>query len=369
MINISHKLYPTKKQEQVLNEFLWSSIGIENWVINQIKNELDENCFPYRFMSDLQLRSILSNKIKGHSKKCEIPSALINCCIQAVLTSYKKHGIDKLHYKTCRKKKSFYFSGDIKFDAKGRLKIPGFKTTLKISEAGKFTGKLKKCTLIKKFDSWYVSCCYDQNREAIAITDGKEAGIDPGLKTSLTFSDGLQIDFPKFYQASQKQISNLQRKSKNSKRLKFAQRRITNKRKDHHHKLTTELAKTYVKIYWSDDNFSGLIKKFGKQYSNLALGSVRELLKHKLASRIDGFGELILVDNRNSTKTCSSCGDLTGPSGLDGLAVREWVCSSCGATHDRDINAAINTLYSGKGIAPDKRNHIRRTVDQLNCCI
>lgn len=365
MINITHKLYPTKKQEKVLNEYLWSAIGIENWAINQIKYELNENWFPYKFMSDLQLRSVLSKKICSHSKKCGLPSVLIQCCIQAVLTSYKKHGINKLHYKSARKKKSFYFGGDIKFDAAGRLKIPGFKTTLRISEAGKFTGKLKKCTLIKKFDSWYVSCCYDQNRPSIEIIDGKEAGVDSGLKTSLTFSDGLQIDFPKFYQDSQKYIGNLQRKSKNSKRLKYAQRRITNKRKDHHHKLTTELAKTYVKLYWSDDNFKALSKKYGKQYSNLALGAIRELLKYKLASRIDGFGELILVNNKNSTKTCSTCGDLTGPSGLNGLAVRVWVCSSCGATHDRDINAAINTLYLGKGVTSDKRNHVSRTVDKL----
>ena len=367
MINITHKLYPTKKQEQVLNDYLWSAIGIENWVINQIKYELDDNWFAYRFMSDLQLRSILSKKIIGHSKKCGIPSVLINCCIQAVLTSFKKHGIHKLHYKSCRKKKSFYFAGDIKFDSKGRLKIPGLKTTIRISESGKFTGKLKKCTIIKRFDCWYISCCYDQTRAAIEITDGKEAGIDPGLKTSLTLSDGLQIDFPKFYQESEQKIGNLQRKSKNSKRLKYLQRKITNQRKDHHHKLTTELAKTYSKIYWSDDNFKGLIQKYGKQYANLALGKIRELLKHKLASRIDGFGELIQVSNRNSTKTCSNCGDLTGPSGLSGLAVRQWSCS-CGATHDRDINAAINTLLSGKGIAPEKRNHITRTVEQLDCC-
>ncbi len=371
MINVIHKLYPTKRQERVLEEMLWSAIGIENWVINQIKYELDSNYFPYRFMSDLQLRSILSKKIEGHSKRSGIPSALINCSIQAILTSYKKHGINKLHYKSCRKKKSFWLSGggSIKLDPRGRLKLVGLKTSLKISEQNKFTGKLKKCTLIKKFDSWYVSCCYEQDREKIEITDGKEAGIDPGLKTSLTLSDGLEINFPKFYQESEELIKKQQRKSKNSKKLKYLQRKIANKRHDHHHKLTTELSKEYAKIYWSDDNFKGLIRKYGKQYANLALGKIRELLKHKLASRIDGFGELILVDNKNSTKTCSNCGDLTGPSGLSGLGVRQWECSSCGAVHDRDLNAARNTLLLGMGNTSEIGNYTSRDCQKtLICC-
>lgn len=51
MISVNHKIYPTKKQEAFLQECLWPSIGIENWVINQIKHELDEDYFPLMFMN------------------------------------------------------------------------------------------------------------------------------------------------------------------------------------------------------------------------------------------------------------------------------------------------------------------------------
>jgi transposase len=51
-----------------------------------------------------------------------------------------------------------------------------------------------------------------------------------------------------------------------------------------------------------------------------------------------------IVDERNTTRACSSCGAFTGPSGLDSLAVRSWMCSGCGDTHDRDVNAAKNIL-------------------------
>lgn len=61
-------------------------------------------------------------------------------------------------------------------------------------------------------------------------------------------------------------------------------------------------------------------------------------------------GRVIEVTNRNSTRLCADCGALTGPTGRAGLKVRTWVCA-CGATHDRDVNAAVNTLRFGAVLA------------------
>ena len=343
-----------------MDSCLWSAVGIENWCISQIKNELNEDYFPLRFMKPLQLRSVLSKKIKGHSKRACLPSRLINDCIAAVCETVKRHGIHKTHFKSVRKKKSFYFNGDIKIDKPGRLKVPGLKTTLKISEQNKFRGNLKKVTLIKKFDSWYACCVYDEQRKVIEITDTKQTGIDPGLKTALIFSDGTEIQFPKFYKEQNALLAKQQRKSKNSKKVKCLHRKIANKRTDHHHKLSTTLAKQHQKIYWSDDSFKNLSKKFGKQYSELALGKFRDILTNKLASRTDGLGELVNVSNKYSTQTCSACGTRSGPRGWDGLEVREWTCECCGCTHNRDVNAAINTLFSGQGMSADLGKFISR---------
>jgi transposase len=106
-----------------------------------------------------------------------------------------------------------------------------------------------------------------------------------------------------------------------------------------------------------------LSKKFGKSYSNLGLGEFRNQLKAKLAARDGGLGELVLVDNRYSTKTCSACGSLSGPSGWNGLQVRQWCCDSCGAIHDRDRNAAINTLLLGEGITSELGKFVSRRSD------
>lgn len=58
-----------------------------------------------------------------------------------------------------------------------------------------------------------------------------------------------------------------------------------------------------------------------------------------------------IVNERNTTRECSCCGQLTGPSGLRGLGVRSWVCPSCGLEHDRDINSARNILLRGKALS------------------
>ncbi|MHB1544117.1 MAG: zinc ribbon domain-containing protein [Gammaproteobacteria bacterium] len=51
--------------------------------------------------------------------------------------------------------------------------------------------------------------------------------------------------------------------------------------------------------------------------------------------------------SKYSTKTCSVCGCLSGPTGRDGLVVRDWRCKGRGTHHDRDVNAAQNTLILG----------------------
>lgn len=357
MITILHKLYPTKKQETILADYLWSSIGIENWAIGQIRHSIEDG-FPLACMKKLQLRSILSKKISGHSKRCGLPSALLNNCIMAVCETVSRHGIHKTKLKSARKKNSFYLSGggSVKIDNKGRLKVAGIKASIKMSEQNKFLARLPKVTFIKKYDGWYVACVYDMQRTRIEVTDSVDVGIDPGLADKqLVLSNGDIYKFPRHYKKEEGRIAKLQRLSKNSKRLKAVQRKVAARRKDHHHKLSTEMAKKYQTVYWSNDNFANLKQclKFGKTYSDISLGAFRDMLQTKLASRADELGRLIKVSNKLSTQTCSSCGEVSFKDSTqeadNRLAVRNWYCSSCGATHCRDQNAAINTLISGRG--------------------
>ena len=65
--------------------------------------------------------------------------------------------------------------------------------------------------------------------------------------------------------------------------------------------------------------------------------------------------EFLEVPSPYSTKTCSACGSLSGSTGYAGLSVRQWTCAVWGTAHDRDVNAAINTLYAGVGTPHEHR--------------
>lgn len=54
------------------------------------------------------------------------------------------------------------------------------------------------------------------------------------------------------------------------------------------------------------------------------------------------------VNESFSTVTCSICNAKSGPKGQKGLRIRSWVCTECGAEHNRDVNAAVNILYKSK---------------------
>jgi putative transposase len=70
----------------------------------------------------------------------------------------------------------------------------------------------------------------------------------------------------------------------------------------------------------------------------------------QLAYKCQRYGRRLVVIDRwyPSSKTCSACGhQLTNLS----LSTRQWTCPSCGARHDRDINAAKNILAAGPAVA------------------
>ncbi|MFZ9596492.1 MAG: zinc ribbon domain-containing protein [Bdellovibrionia bacterium] len=87
-----------------------------------------------------------------------------------------------------------------------------------------------------------------------------------------------------------------------------------------------------------------MAKRFDKSVASSGLAQLRQFLLYKgrLCGRV-----VELVESKNTAKTCSNCDALTGPSGLSHLSVRHWVCTRCGASHDRDMNAAINRLKAG----------------------
>ncbi len=175
----------------------------------------------------------------------------------------------------------------------------------------------------------------------------EQIGIDPGFSTLLTLSNSIKIENPRELRKGANRLAQAQRgkHKKLSARLLEQQK---NRREDRNHKISRKLVEDYSTICYSDDNFKGMAKKFGKSVTEAGLGDLIGKLTYKC--RIGGR-QLIAVDSKGTTMTCSICGAVTGPTGLNGLAVRNWVCTVCGTDHDRDINSAMVVLKTGLGIS------------------
>lgn len=182
--------------------------------------------------------------------------------------------------------------------------------------------------------------------EPSAARDG-EIGIDLGLKSLATMSDGQVVENPRHLRVYAERLAVAQRAS-NKRRARAIHQKIANTRRDFHHKLSTRLARDYAFIAVGDVNAKRLAKtRMAKSVLDAGWSSFRAMLAYKAATYVE-------VDERFTTQTCSSCGALPPerPKGIAGLGMRVWDCSDCGASHDRDVNAARNILRLGRSVAP-----------------
>ena len=329
------KLSPT--QQRKCEQWLFRATGIFNWTIRKI--EQDKIGGKYWTVFGLMY------EIAGHSKKCGVPARIIQGTIarahQAWDRCFKKLG-KKPHLKSVRNRLSgLDIPGDV-HRAGDRVSIPGLGKVRYHKDALP-EGKIKACRLLKKASGWHLAVCIEAQPNAIPrVSDGR-IGIDPGFSALLTTSDGIKFEHPRELEASAQALARAQRGGHKRMAARI-QERIANQRRDRNHKLARKLVSENELIVFSADRHKAIAAMFGKSVASSAHAQLRSMLAYK--SRTGGT-QYIEVDSRFSTKTCSACGCLSGPSGFSGLAVREWTCSECGTAQDRDVNAALNTLMLG----------------------
>lgn len=173
-----------------------------------------------------------------------------------------------------------------------------------------------------------------------------EIGIDLGLKTFAALSNGDKIEMPAFYRRSETELARLQRFGLKNRARSLAAK-VANQRKHFLHMQSTRLVETYDRIVVGDVSASRLAKtKMAKSVLDAGWSAFRSMLQYK---SIATGAETIVVNERMTSQTCSCCGSIpaSSPKGMGALGIRHFVCSDCGASHDRDTNAARNILRVG----------------------
>ena len=220
-------------------------------------------------------------------------------------------------------------------------------------------------TVIREADGrTYLSfVCTVADRPAVAT--GRECGIDLGLSafaTILTTDEAgaervAKVKTPRFLRRraralrrSQRSLSRRQKGSKNRdkarQKVAVAHRKVRDARLDHAHQTAARIIAAHDTICVEDLNVAGIARgRTAKSASDQALGQFLRVLTEKAERQ----GRTIVRVDRffPSTQLCSHCGEQTGPRGRQDLRVRHWTCSSCGASHARDVNAARNLLTEG----------------------
>jgi transposase len=191
---------------------------------------------------------------------------------------------------------------------------------------------------------WFLNVTVTVKTQA-SVTGKADVGIDLGLKEFMACSDGRKEAAHRFYRDLEPALAIAQRANKKQ-RVKAIHAKIKARRKDALHQLSTVLVREYGVIFIGNVNASGLAKTtMAKSVLDAGWSAFRTMVQYKG----DGAGTWVEeINEACSTQTCSDCGSVSGPRGLEGLGIREWTCPDCGAQHDRDVNAAKNILARGR---------------------
>ena len=241
--------------------------------------------------------------------------------------------------------------------------------TLKLSKIGKLRvvlhrpidGKIKTCTLSKNaVGEWYVSFSCEVDAQKLPKIE-TSVGIDVGIESFATLSDGTVIANPRFLKKSAKNLAKIQRKKdkagigtlarkRYAKALAKVHNRIKNQREDFCHKTAKKIVEEYQVICIEDLNIVKMIEgsSLAKSILDVSWNRFRQFLIYKAEEACRQVG---LVDAAYTTQTCSQCGTCNKKK----LSDRQHICGQCGYVAHRDFNASLNILalgLEGQGISP-----------------
>ena len=351
------RIYPSKAQETKLELTLAVCRELYNaalqerrdaWRINRINisNQHQEKQLPEikRIREDLNL--VYSQVLQDVLKRVDRSFQNFFCRLK----TKGKAGFPRFQGKSRYNSFTYKQSGFSFADGKLNLSKIG---KIKIKLHREIVGKLKTLTIVRDSCGKWFACFSVETKPEILAPTGISVGVDVGIATFITLSDGVTIENPRFFERSEKILVKAQRclgsQTKGTKQYRKKRKvvakihaRIRNRRTDFTHQVSSFLIKHYDNIFFEDLNIQEMVQNhyFAKTISDAAWKQTMEFTRYKAE---DAGRNVRMVDPKNTSQICSRCGEWVKKK----LSCRIHHCLNCGLKIDRDLNASLNIKTLG----------------------
>lgn len=351
-----YRLYPNKKEKELILQHIGACRFIYNYGLNEKITSYQQNKKALsRF--DIQSKLPLLKKQEETKWLKEVNSLSLQASLAQLDNAFTKFFKEKKGFPKFKTKKyqkqSFQIPQNTKVDFENnRVYIPKFKKGIKCIFHRKFEGIIKNSTIIKtSTDKFFISILVEVDNNPIQkpICEKQAIGIDLGIKTFATLSNGEEIENPKTLKKSikklkrlQKEVSKKQKESNNRKRtnkkLALLHEKIKNQRKDFLEKVTYNLIKKYDTICLETLLVNNLLKNhnIAQSLADASFSKFNFLIEQK--AKWYGKNILRIGIFEPSSKMCS-CGYIHKELKLSD---RVWICPKCHSKNQRDLLAANN---------------------------
>jgi putative transposase len=364
-----YRLYPTKAQETTLAGTLETCRQVYNSLLNWRKHDYEvlgkspskfeqQAAFPKWKKEHAELGGVYSQVLQNVAVRVDLAFDAFFRRVKKNDERVKKNDEKDGEPPGYPRVKGYGQYDSITFPQSG---FGFYQGRLRLSKIGdiairlhrQIDGTIKTCTVRRINGKWFVCFSCEVEPEVLPPSDDnqiliEEVGIDVGLKTFASLSNGDHVENPRFFRRDEKALAKAQRKLSKQKRGSRARRkarkvvsriheRIRNRRHDFVHQTARRLVNRYGVIGVEKLNVKGMVKNhcLAKSISDASWSMFRSVLTGK-AERANRL--VVAVNPAYTSQRCSGCGDIQKKS----LSVRTHRCFVCGLVLDRDTNAAVN---------------------------